>query len=152
MHVVPAGTFQPHASEDGFHARDFSMYRTLLRELGEEMFGMAELEAQDRRGADRIADHFKQLGASEDEIEIYYLGMGIDPVTLKMEALCCIVWKNLPYHLTKDNYEGQLTPVLWERETVHTFAEMSSVLPAGSACLALAEKHFEFLSERLFSA
>jgi hypothetical protein len=54
--LVPGGTFQPDSREDVNHERDFSLVRTVLRELAEELLGLEAVEETMRTGHDFYED------------------------------------------------------------------------------------------------
>ena len=85
-HVVPSGQFQPDTAEDTNHRRNFSIRRTVFRELAEELLGVQEVENSIRNRADfysdpRVAPFVE--GLARGAVRLYYMGLGFDPLTTK---------------------------------------------------------------------
>lgn len=78
--LVPAGSFQPNYDQKSVLEgnepidRNDDLYLNILREFEEEVLGRKEAEFADDFNADRI-----------EGIDTYYLTMGLDPLTTKME-------------------------------------------------------------------
>lgn len=153
IHVVPAGTFQPHGKGNANHSRDFSLTRSISREFLEELLGITEANEPDPNGND-ILDHkdarmFRNL-INDGKIHFRYMGMGIDIVTLKPEILVCILISDGNDDLSfRNNFEGHGFMVDWTQYNLLKFSRRGDMLPAGSACLFLAAKHFNEINKLL---
>ncbi|MGE5565445.1 MAG: hypothetical protein ACM3YN_04705 [Parcubacteria group bacterium] len=161
-HVVPAGTFQSIADGDEEHDRDFSISRTLARELFEEVFGMTEVEQQRGDLVDPMAEepYASALKVFRDKrhTRIYFLGLGLDPVTTKPELLFVAIssWRRLVEAnglKLSPNGEGKVKMLALSKERLAQEAATSDMLAAGAACMSLAAEHYDALFARgLFAA
>jgi hypothetical protein len=158
FHVVPAGTFQPDSFADTNHQRDFSMQRTILRELAEELLGKKEVENHTKRGEDFLTDPKLNrfvAGIENGDVRLFFMGLGFDPVTTKPEVLLAIVADARRLGITdlstvfQNNWEGEFFTLPWSQERLQDFREDSQTLPAASACLARAIDFFDSLSASL---
>jgi len=157
-HVIPAGTHQP-ALGFGFTG-DSSVWRTAVREFIEELCDPKETIKFKNLGEDFLGhpfvDHlvsvyFRNTGAQRPAASIHLLGVGFDPLTTKPEILAAIVldWRRVDRELMK-NWEGEEdTPLRYvDVECLATWAESSpigSILPAGQACMVLADRNLPSL-------
>lgn len=140
LHVVPAGTFQPDSYDGAFQSRDFSLSRTVWRELAEELLGMNELGVARREGQNFLDDPRLKLlmsGLREGHAQLFYLGFGFDPLTTKPEILTCLLLRD---ELAKrwsftDNYEGRYFVADFTPDVVSRYSRDRRMLPAGEACL-----------------
>lgn len=130
-HVVPAGTFQPHGTDDGFHNRDFSLRHAILREFGEEVLGIKEAQNQNSFGKDVVSrvNSNKKL-----KIDIYYMGFGLDPVNLKPDILFLIIARGLNRSMIKGNDEGKIILNEWSIERLMGNMNKQDMLSSGEAC------------------
>lgn len=153
LHVVPAGTFQPHSIANSSQPRDFSLVQCISREFVEELLGTAEAEGHERNGDDILnhqnASVFRRL-ILEDSVDFLYMGVGVDLVNLKPEILACIVINDYNDELRfKDNFEGDGYLEDWNSQNLLRCSRDLRMLPAGSACLFLAAKHFSYIDKML---
>lgn len=157
LHVVPAGTFQPD-SYAGAQPRDFSLRRAIWRELAEELLGQAEVESFAMNGEDFMTGaKLRPFIEAErnDQLKIFFLGLGLDPVTTKPEILLCIAVNARAVGIRSyeetftDNWEGAHFTAPWSSKVLADFSTDQRMLPAGAACLTMAIRHFDKL-DRLF--
>ena len=152
FHVVPAGTFQPDSFNDNFHDRDFNLLRNILRELAEELLGKDELSdiIKDEKNFMEECPILEYVSLFKDSnAKVFFLGLGLDPLTTKPEILTCIVIDgskvgreiNLNF---KDNFEGEHFIVPFTKEGIRKYLQHENTLPAGAACLAIIEKQYEY--------
>lgn len=152
-HVVPAGTFQPIHTAIDQHMRDFSFYKNIMREFGEEMIGDEELEhpegvveeVLERKSIEGI-DYFVR----ENVGKVFYGGVTYDCLTLKPEILTIFVLpknafqKALGLQLERDGtYEGSPKAVSFNREMLIQFIRDKNMLSAGAGCMLLAYYHYD---------
>lgn len=159
-HVVPAGGHQP-ITESFETVADASLWRTVARELVEEVFNKEEAARIHQSGVGFL-DHpdvrpvvdavFRETGVAKAHL----LGIGLDPVTTKPEVLVALVvdWQKFQQKVAnfpiKQNYEGKIEYCDLTRDRLlveaQGGAEGKPVQPAGAACLLLAHKFFESLT------
>jgi hypothetical protein len=150
LHVVPSGQFQNDTYEDANHDRGFSVQRTVMRELAEELLGLKEVEEAIQTLDDFYDDPRVEpfvSGIREGAVRGYFLGLGLDPLPTKPGLLTALVIdaSRLPAAALKfiDNWEGKSFPV-----PLKELKERSNdvrVIPDGATCLRLADRHLEFL-------
>lgn len=173
VHVVPAGGHQP-LSDDLGDPNSTQIWKTAAREFLEELRGYKELDEHDesKYGILEARPEFKTLFIPSPDGEriakIFLLGVGIDPVTTKVEVLIAIVmdWRAARAQIDKleliPNYEGKVKrirflPSIAERKEqlqkeamgfIHApWGASLPALPAGAACFQLAAAHYETLME-----
>ncbi|UAB91545.1 hypothetical protein I5192_20130 (plasmid) [Ruegeria sp. SCSIO 43209] len=157
MHVIPAGGHQPHRQNYGTPITR-SIWRTAVREFIEELFNKEELSGINTSGIDflkhpDVAPYVRTIFKTPGCAEIYYLGMGFDPLTTKPEVLVSIIidWKAITrarpalskgnfIKSIEQNYEGgTVHPVPLSPENLVREAKQGRygkpVLPAGAACM-----------------
>ena len=157
MHVIPAGGHQPHRQNYGTPTTR-SIWRTVVREFVEELFNKEQLSGINNSGIDffkhpDITPYVSTIFQAPGRAEIFYLGMGFDPLTTKPEVLVSIVidWKAITrakpslskgnfIQSIEQNYEGgTVHPVPLSPENLLREAKQGRfgkpVLPAGAACM-----------------
>lgn len=152
-HVVPSGQFQPDGIEDIHHDRDFSIERTVMRELAEELLGVEE--AQD---VVRTLDDFYNYprlkpfadGLKNGALRSYFLGIGFDPLPTKPGILTALVIdaSRLPTSALDfiNNWEGKYVEVWLDQ--LEDLSRDPKMIPDGATCLILAHKHLKQLLRR----
>ena len=81
--MVPAGALTRNGTyEGGTHQRAF--LNTIIREFEEEVLGCSEVEWSDKYTPPEVL-------INSDCVHYYYIGTGLDPLNLKMEAMSMIV-------------------------------------------------------------
>ena len=162
-HLVPAGGHQPIGIADPDHWQA-NVWCTVAREFLEECLGVKAADEQ-HSGASGFFENDAAkprldalFSGSKPAAKTFLLGVGLDPLNLKPEALVAIVvdWERTRRNLVsnialeiKENYEGQITYVeLYGPETLLERAkpfEAIKVQPSGNACLRQAARHYDIL-------
>jgi hypothetical protein len=163
FHVVPAGEFQPTNNSPVAWRDHCTLWQTVLREFSEEL--LLDDEAKSG-GLDMRA-----LAAREQMVPLvqlirsgdwktYFLGMGLDPLTLKPELLLVSIIDlqhfvdavSLPApgrRLPEKNSEGDIRggPQGWGEEltasNLSRYRDDPIMLPAASGCIELFQRHRE---------
>jgi len=147
VQVAPVGVFQPAGSPvtTGVEDPDFDLWRCMIREFSEELLGAAEHTSVDydtwpfavRMNEAREKGHCRP----------YYLGLGVDPLTLVADLLTVVVFDapafdELFADLVRGNQEGELVGgVDFVGPDVEGYARSGAMQPAGAAILDLAWRH-----------
>ena len=145
-HVMPAGEHQPASFPRRLGSDpDFDVWRTIVREYAEEFLGAPEI----RDTADWIArEPYRAIfeARRREEVRAHYLGVGLDPLSLKAEILTACVWQEDAYHRIfrdlRPSPEGEAIELPFDADTVAYYANVKRTLPAGVACLLLAWRAF----------
>jgi hypothetical protein len=164
--VTPVGTFQPSSDARFNEAHDFDLWRSIVRELSEELLGNSENYDSDRRAIDYDRwPLYTTLATARREgmLRVFWLGLGVDPLTLVADLLAVAVFDAELFdavfpQLASTNDEGRLvgvhdeasatTGVPFTEQTVERFALHEPMQPAGAALLRLAWRHREALLAR----
>lgn len=161
--VAPVGVFQPSDDAEWNIHNDFDVWRSIMRELGEELLGGSEDYHSATRAIDyaswpfaRQLDHARASG----QLHAYWLGAGIDPLTLVCDLLCVvafdadlfddvfagIVAANDEGHLISgQDQTGQTVGVPFTADCVEQYSVTEPMQPAGAALLQLAWQHRHLL-------
>jgi hypothetical protein len=163
-HVVPAGEFQPASIDPTNFTEDADMWRTILREYAEELWGLPEAAGRSGAKIDYERDEpYRSINKARAANNCWarFLGLGIDPLSLKAEVLTVCVFRAAEFDrifgkalarsaLPKEvgmsrNAEGVLLTghdykgIPFDHRHVLEFTSgPHETLPAGAACLALA--------------
>lgn len=143
-HVVPAGSFQA-AGESDQVACNFS--RGIMREYAEELVSERMVESCISEGRDffdieKVARLRKSV--EDRKSSLWWLGMGLDPVTTKLETLmlCIVDCEDMNIQRPEDyfspSWEGRVFPVALDRRRIESLLTAEKCLPAGAACLVRA--------------
>jgi hypothetical protein len=155
-HVAPAGEFQPAGIDPTNFAKEADIWRTIVREYAEEF--LQHPEAAGRSGAtidyDKDEPYSRINKARKTKgCWVRFLGLGVDPLSLKAEVLTVCVFKadvfdkifRKALRAKASNAEGTLLTghdfrgIPFDLKNVETFTcGVHKTLPAGAACLALA--------------
>ncbi|MGH3824914.1 MAG: hypothetical protein ACRDRA_19070 [Pseudonocardiaceae bacterium] len=148
--VLPVGVFQPAGEELWNAENDFSLWRSVLRELAEELCGTTE-DYQTGRGpidyrawpfADRLT---RALGSGQ--VRAFCLGIGVDPLTFATDILTVVtidapLYDELFGQVADTNSEGSIIPALpFTAATVQRYADNEPTQAAGAGLLRLAWRH-----------
>jgi transcriptional regulator with XRE-family HTH domain len=159
-HIIPAGVFQPSGIAPWNIKADFDIWHNILRELSEELLGNPEHagSAGEPIGYD-AEEPFASLNAArrDGQIRVWYLGTGLDPLTLAGEILTALVidaevFDQIFADAVAWNSEGDVVfgadgsiGVPWRRDTVYRVLTSEPLAPAAQACLELAWDHQDLL-------
>jgi hypothetical protein len=148
--VLPVGVFQPAGEELWNAENDFSLWRSILRELAEELHGRTEDYETHRGPIDyRTWPFADELTRALDagEVHVFCLGMGVDPLTFATDILTAVtidapLFDELFGQVANTNSEGSiLSAVPLTAETVELYASHEPTQAAGAALLRLAWRH-----------
>lgn len=155
-HVMPAGVFQPSGISPAHQAHDFDLWRNVMREYSEEYLGVGEHDGSSSRLVDY--DHtepFRSMYAARRDgtLRVFYLGLGLDALTLFGEILTVAVFAadlfdRLFDGLVPVNSEGAVVlaspagraadGLPFDEPTVRRLLEGEPLAPSAAACLHLA--------------
>jgi hypothetical protein len=156
--VAPVGIFQPAQDTAASEAADFNLWHSMTRELSEEMLGTDETYSE---GGDVIDYQTWEFSAALAEgrragrLRPYWLGMGVDALTLVTDVLAVVVidaalFDDLFGRLVTENEEGHLVSlgetsatagIPFTAANVKRFGRDEPMQPAGAALLRLAWEH-----------
>ncbi|MBB4968437.1 XRE family transcriptional regulator [Saccharothrix violaceirubra] len=151
--VLPVGIFQASSDESWNQDNDFDLWRCMVREFSEELLGTSEEHGSDQAPIDYetwpfAAQITQELGTG---VRAYYLGMGVDPLTLATDMLTVAVvdaplFDTLFGNIVETNDEGRILKAQrFTEDTVGRFAHKEPTQAAGAALLALAWSHRDAL-------
>ena len=168
LHVAPAGEFQPQTADPTIWASDLSILKNIIREYAEEFLGVDEATGSGGITIDYQKDHpysefFRAIHSGK--MKVFYLGMGLDPVSWKPEILTACVFEQGTFDrifrdmvtdkidegtggillVGKDRSGGRISgrrfgglPLY--AESTKAFSDLKKTLPAGVACLELVRR------------
>ena len=132
----------------------------ILRELSEELLGNPEHDGSASEAIDYDAEEpFASLNAArrDGQIRVWYLGTGLDPLTLAGEILTVLVidaevFDKVFADAVAWNSEGDVVfgadgsiGVPWRRDAVYRLLGTEPLAPAARACVELAWDHQDLL-------
>lgn len=155
-HVTPAGEFQPSGSGANLFNQDRDLWKNIQREYHEEFLGAPESWHTGHSPDYRNEEPYKLFNEvyEQGDLKVWFLGIGLDPLTLKAEILTCAVWEGEAFDLlfgtiVDTNEEGILF-IGDDRKGMHlTRANLDAyrlgpqTLAAGRACIDLLLRHRE---------
>jgi transcriptional regulator with XRE-family HTH domain len=159
-HIIPAGVFQPSGIAPRSIRADFDIWHNILRELSEEFLGNPEHDGSAGEPIDYDAEEpFASLNAARraGQVRVWYLGVGLDPLTLAGEILTVLVidaevFDRVFADVVAWNSEGDVVfgaagsvGVPWRRDTVYRLLATEPLAPAAQACIELAWDHQDLL-------
>jgi transcriptional regulator with XRE-family HTH domain len=162
-HIIPAGVFQPSGIAPENVRADFDLWHNILRELSEELLGDPEHDGSRGEAIDYDAEEpFASLNAARKsgQIRVWYLGTGLDPLTLAGEILTVLVidaevFDDIFADVVVWNSEGDVVfspdgsvGVPWRRDSVYRLLATEPLAPAAQACIELAWHHQDLLLGR----
>jgi transcriptional regulator with XRE-family HTH domain len=156
LHVMPCGVFQPSSIHPAAQQADLSLWRNIQREYSEEFLGNPEHD-----GSGQPIDYgtapFGQMqqAVNDGRLRVYYLGFGLDALTLVGEVLTVAVWDGDLYDdifaaMVDTNEEGQIvktgkvhptSAIPFSEHMIGELVDGDRMAPAGAGCLALAWQH-----------
>jgi transcriptional regulator with XRE-family HTH domain len=159
-HIIPAGVFQPSGIAPWNIRADFDIWHNILRELSEEVLGNPEHDGSASEPIDYdVEEPFASLNAArrDGQVRVWYLGMGLDPLTLAGEILTVLVvdaevFDRVFADVVAWNSEGDVVfgadgsvGVPWRRDAVYQLLATEPLAPAAQACIELAWNHQDLL-------
>ncbi len=152
--VLPVGVFQPAGEELWNAENDFSLWRSILRELAEELRGATEDYETHRGPIDYrswpfASDLTRALGSGQ--VRAFCLGIGVDPLTFATDILTAVIidaslYDELFGHVANTNSEGSIVPAVpFAAESVERYARNEPTQAAGAGLLRLAWRHRSIL-------
>ncbi len=161
--VAPVGMFQPSHDAAWNRAPDFSLWRSIVRELSEELLGAGEDYHSDAAPIDyqrwplytALADA-RRAGT----LRVHWLGLGLDPLTLAIDMLSVAVFDATVFDeiftdLVSANEEGRLITdedatgatigLPFSAASVERFTTDEPMQAAGAALLRTAWRHRDTL-------
>ncbi|MEU5691960.1 XRE family transcriptional regulator [Actinosynnema sp. NPDC020468] len=147
--VLPVGVFQASGEEAWHLDNDFSLWRCVVREFAEELRGESEDYGGDRGPIDYEAWPLaaRLTDALGDRVRAWYLGMGVDPLTLATDLLTVVaidaeLFDEVFGAVVRTNDEGRVLDAQpFDADTVRRFVHDEPTQAAGAALLALAWEH-----------
>jgi transcriptional regulator with XRE-family HTH domain len=161
-HIVPAGVFQPSGIAPRIISTDFDIWNNIVRELSEELLGNPEHNGSGEPIDYEAEEPFASLNAAlrAGQIRAWYLGTGLDPLTLAGEILTVLVidaevFDQVFADVVAWNSEGDIVfgadgsvGVPWRRDSVYGLLATEPLAPAARACLELAWNYQDLLLGR----
>ncbi len=161
--VAPVGVFQPSHDAAWNRANDFSLWRSIVRELAEELLGGSEDYHSDAAPIDyqRWPLHAALAEARRaGRLRVFWLGLGTDPLTLAADMMTVAVFDPdlfdatfaglVPGNdegrvITGDGAAGVAAGVPFQAANVERFGGTEPMQAAGAALLRLAWQHRDTL-------
>jgi len=162
FNVIPAGEFQPSTSSITGADKDFCFWSNIMREYSEEFLGFKEHYKENGLPVNYTKPPFDAFNKAlnEGKARCYYLGFGIDPLSLKGEILTVCIWDADKFdevfaEICIDNEEGTLISdrddnnllvgIPFNEENVMRYIREEENTPPGLACLKLTLEHRDML-------
>jgi hypothetical protein len=157
--VMPVGMFQPSHDAEWNLLNDFDLWRSIAREYNEEFLGSPEQYGSGDSPIDYAAwpfFHALAIGRESGDIRVYWLGLGVDPLSFATDILVVAVFDGevfdeIFHGLVAANEEGRVVKsedgaspsvgIPFNAESVRRFVEDEPMQAAGSALLQLAWGH-----------
>ncbi|MFG2908870.1 XRE family transcriptional regulator [Kitasatospora sp. NPDC048286] len=157
--VMPVGMFQASHDAPWNEANDFDLWRSILRELSEELLGASEDYGSDKSPIDYASWPLseKLTAAREDgTLRVFWLGLGMDPLTYVTDMLTVAVFDAELFDETfrrivssneegrrvgLDDATGRSTGIPFTADQVDRLTTTEPMQPAGAALLRLAWRH-----------
>ena len=161
INVVPAAEFQPSCLAPTSFKEDLNLWKNIMREYAEELLCMDEYDGNNTVPFDYKSQPYSILDAGKmaNKIRPYYLGFGIDPITLQGQILTAVVFGEEIFNsifMTPrlENREGKIFTESDRWGRPFTLNECnayrnSNILPAGEATLNIAWEHRDLLTSCL---
>ncbi|WP_051829656.1 MULTISPECIES: hypothetical protein [Streptomyces] len=163
--VMPVGMFQASHDAPWNEANDFDLWRSILRELSEELLGNTEDYGSDKAPIDYAAWPLDQkLSAAREDgsLRVFWLGLGMDPLTYVTDMLTVAVFdaelfdetfrrivstNEEGHRVGLDDATGRSTGIPFTAEQVDRLTSTEPMQPAGATLLRLAWQHRKALLE-----
>jgi hypothetical protein len=157
--VMPVGMFQPSNDAPWNQTNDFDLWRSISRELSEELLGSTEDYGSGTTPIDYDAwDFYQSLGTAraDGRLRVFWLGLGMDPLTYVTDMLTVAVFDDDLFdhtfqRLVTTNDEGhrveledgtgRASGIPFRADQIMRLTHDEPMQPAGAALLDLAWKH-----------
>jgi hypothetical protein len=161
FHVIPAGEFQPASNYTTAWENDFYLFKNILRETAEEIALVKETDGNNHIEFKYDTPPYSEIINEKDKgnVKFFYLGIGLDVLTLQGEILTCAVYKKDTFdrlfpNIIHENPEGTIINDVnaWGKEYDEIYWEPvasylrkdTNTLAAARALLHLFRKHKDF--------
>ena len=153
LQVIPSGIFQPSSMMPLALAEDFDLWRNVMREYSEELLGNPEHDG-DGPPMSYSGEPFASLEEArrDGRIRVFYLGLGLDALTLFAEVLTVAVieaetFDQMASDFVEANDEGSVVDTLlpFDEMKIRELIDGRRIAPAGAGCLHLAWEHRDLL-------
>ncbi|WP_042391096.1 hypothetical protein [Streptacidiphilus melanogenes] len=157
--VMPVGMFQPSHDAPWNQANDFNLWRSISRELSEELLGSTEDYGSNATPIDYDAwDFYKTLGRAraDGRLRVFWLGLGMDPLTYVTDMLTVAVFdadlfdqtfqrlvttNDEGHRVELEDGTGHASGIPFRADQIMRLTHDEPMQPAGAALLHLAWKH-----------
>jgi hypothetical protein len=148
--VIPVGVFQPSGEAAWNERRDFSLWRSMIREFDEELRGRSEEYGSEAGPVDYDSWPFARHMADaldRGQIRAWCLGLGTDPLTYATDLLTVVVidsgvFDELFSLSPRRNAEGSVLAAReFDAHVIDRMVTSEPVQAAGAAVLRLAWRH-----------
>ncbi|MFJ1759120.1 hypothetical protein ACIOD2_02315 [Amycolatopsis sp. NPDC088138] len=160
LHVIPAGEFTPADVSLESRKSDRSIWKTMVREYAEEFLDVEEAYGRSGRPIDYEGDYpFSAITRAREsgKLKVYFLGMGLDALTLKPEILLVSLVEATAFdaifaEMVPDGKEGTILVgprkegILFNKKNVDHYAKGLNTRSAGRSCLMLTWQHRKYLN------
>ncbi len=152
--VIPVGVFQPSGEAAWNERRDFSLWRSMIREFDEELRGRSEEYGSEAGPVDYDSWPFARHMADaldRGQIRAWCLGLGADPLTYATDLLTVVVidsgvFDELFSLSPRRNAEGSVLAAReFAADVIDRIVTSEPVQAAGAAVLRLAWRHRDIL-------
>ncbi|MDJ0339983.1 hypothetical protein QMK19_06750 [Streptomyces sp. H10-C2] len=161
--TIPAGEFQPSTVMCDPAGPDFDLWRAIVRELSEELLGTSEDYGSDTAPIDYDAWPFNRAltaARAEGTLRVYWLGLGMDPLTLVTDMLTVAVFDAELFDETferivstndeglrveMEDGTGRAVGIPFRADQIERLTGSEPMQPAGAALLQLAWQHRKVL-------
>lgn len=154
-HIIPAGVFQPAAIGQVNVARDFSLWRNMIREFSEEFLDTPEHDGSSGTPVDYDIEPLRTLteARAAGKVRAWCFGVGLDPLAPAGEILTAVIIDSDVFDtafegLVSRNSEGEMYPtedgtlgIRWTSENVRRVLNREPLAAAAAACVALTWRH-----------
>ncbi|MGB2861946.1 MAG: hypothetical protein WBC05_01345 [Sedimentisphaerales bacterium] len=161
FHVVPAGEFQPATDNPHDIKNDFSIWKNIMREYNEEFLNAPTGEQTGKSPDYENEEPYSSLNLAlnNGDLRVLFLGVGLDPLSLKAEILTVCIFKQNVFSeifkkMTGKDNEGILIMgknnkgIPFTEKNVETYVHDKRILSAAIGCLVLAWHHKDYLFEK----
>ena len=158
--VIPSGMFQPASAAPTDIKEDLDLWRTIMREYNEEFLGAPDAVGIGGTSIDYDEDEpyrTFRLGLESGKMRGYYLGMGLDPLSLSAKILTAVVFdgdffdetfagivtENDEGVLVSKKEHGRLVGLPLTEETVDDFRDNIKMGAGAEACVRATLRHLD---------